>query len=190
LEAIRLANQAIEEGKDDPVALLNAGWTIAVLAGERALGLRAIDRAIALNPNSALGWGLKGWVEAISNRSAPAIEAARRAIRLSPLDPMRYWFDGALALACVISDRDEEGMESADQALTQNPRAVRVLGLKAITCVRLGRLEEASECVRRFRELRPGSTIANLEETMRAGFSPEVLAIYLDGLRKAGMPEE
>jgi len=161
-----------------------------VLAGERALGLRAIDRAIALNPNSAHGWGTKAWVEALSNRSAPAIEAARRAIRLSPLDPIRYLFEGALALACVISDRDEEAIEASDKALTQNPRAVHVLGLKAIACVRLGRLEEASECIRRFREMRPGSTIANLEETMRASFSPEVLAIYLEGLRKAGMPEE
>ena len=93
-------------------------------------------------------------------------------------------------MAYLISARYEEAIEAADKALTRNPRAVHVLGAKAAACISLGRVQEASECIKRFCELRPGSTIANIGETVRATFSPEVLAIYLEGLRKAGLPEE
>jgi adenylate cyclase len=189
-EAVHLAKQVIEAARDDPDALSWAGWAVAALAGERSLGLRAINSAVALNPNSALAWSAKGWVEGFSNRPATAIEAVRKAIRLSPLDPRRYFFEGALALAYVISDRYEEAIESAEKALTNNPRAMHVLGFKAVACIRLGRVEEASECIRRFCELRPGSTVANLESTLRSVFSPEVLAIYIEGLREAGLPQE
>jgi adenylate cyclase len=188
-EALYLAKHTIESGSDDPDALSYAGWAVAVLAGEGALGSRAIDRAITLNPNSALALGYKGMVEGYSNHPAAAIEAARRAVRLSPLDAW-HAFEATLALAYLISARYEEAIEAADKALTRNPRAVHVLGGKATACISLGRVQEAGECIKRFCELRPGSTIANIGETMRTAFSPEVLAIHLEGLRKAGLPEE
>jgi adenylate cyclase len=188
-EALRLAKHTIEVGSDDPDALSYAGWALAVLAGERALGVRAIDRAVALNPNSTLALGYKGMVEVYSNRPGAAIEAARSAMRLSPLDAWHV-FEATLALAYLTSARYEEAIEAADKALTKNPRAVHVLGGKAVACIGLGRVQEASECVKQLCELRPGSTIANIGEAVRAALSPEVLAIYLGGLRKAGLPEE
>jgi adenylate cyclase len=52
-DVVRLARQAIATGKDDPDALSGAGLTIAYLAGDHAAAARAIDRALALNPNLA-----------------------------------------------------------------------------------------------------------------------------------------
>jgi tetratricopeptide (TPR) repeat protein len=48
----------------------------------------AIDRALALNPNSALAWSVRGWILGWQNRPDSAIEAHQQAIRLSPLDPL------------------------------------------------------------------------------------------------------
>jgi adenylate cyclase len=190
VEGVRLARHAIYAGKEDPYVLCRAGYAIAILAGDRAAGLRAIERSIALNPNSAFAWGLNGWVQCISNRPAPAIEAFQRAIRLSPLDPSRWAFEGGLAMAHLIAGRYEKAVEWADRALDENPMATHVLGCKTVACTRLGRIEEGWDCVRRFRELRPGSTVADVEGAVRIFLSPEVLALYLDGLRKAGLPEE
>jgi TolB-like protein/class 3 adenylate cyclase len=53
-EGARLARRAIETGREDPDALWMGGWAIAMLGGERAIGLGAIERALELNPNSAL----------------------------------------------------------------------------------------------------------------------------------------
>jgi len=188
-EGVPLARQAIESGKEDPDALCMGGFGLAVLAGERASGLRAIERALAFNPNSALAWNFCGWLHCWSNRPDSAIEALHRAIRLSPLDPQRWVFYGGLALAHLVAGAYEEAIEWADRALHENPRATAVLGVhgyKAAACGYLGRIQEGHECVRAYRELRPGSTMARLERF----YSPEVLAFYLDGLRKAGVPEE
>jgi adenylate cyclase len=165
------------------------GWAIVILGGERATGLSAIQRALELNPNCALAWNFSGWVQGFSNRPAPAIEALQRAMRLSPLDPQRWMFEGGLALAHLVAGRYEEAIEWVDRALQENTRAMAVLRLKAAACGQLGRIEEGRECVRRLRELVPGSTVAGSKEGLRSFVSPEVLNIYADGLLKAGLPE-
>jgi TolB-like protein len=188
-EGVRFARQAIETGREDPDALWMGGWAIVSLAGERGIGLAAIERALELNPNSTLAWNFNGWAQGFSNCPALAIEALQRAMRLSPLDPQRWMFEGGLALAHLIAGRYEEAIEWADRALQENPRAMGVLRFKAAACGLLGRIEEGRECVTRLRELVPGSTIASVKIFAQL-VAPEVGALSLDGLRKAGMPEE
>src|SRR5215467_3738753 len=72
-------------------------------------------------------------------------------------------FEGGLALAHLIAGRYEEAVELADRALHEQPKATHVLGFKAVACSHLGRIAEGCQCIRRFCELRPGSTIAGIE---------------------------
>jgi len=67
-DALRLARHAIEVGRDDPDALWMGGHTLALLAGEHAAAMNAIDRATTLNPNCANGWGYGGFVNCYANR--------------------------------------------------------------------------------------------------------------------------
>jgi hypothetical protein len=189
-EGTRLARQAIEAGRKDPDALWMGGWGIFHLAGERAAGLNAIEQALALNPNSTLAWTFCGWAHGYSNRPALAIKALQQAMRLSPLDPQRWMFYGALALAHLVAGGHEEAIEWADRALHEQPRATAVVAYKAAACGYLGRVEEGRDCVRRLRELRPGSTVASGKRGLERILSPEVLAICVEGVRKAGLPEE
>jgi adenylate cyclase len=189
-EGVRLARQAIEGGSEDPDALWMGGWGILILAGDRAGGLSAIERALALNPNSALAWNFFGWAQSYHDRLAPAIEALQRAMRLSPLDPQSWVFYGGFAHAHFAAGRHEEAIEWADRALHAQPRMTAVAGIKAAACGHLGRVDEGRDCVRRFRELRPWSTVASARQGWVKIRSPEVLASYLEGLRKAGLPEE
>jgi adenylate cyclase len=189
-EGVRLARQVIETGTEDPDALWMSGWGVFGLAGDSAAGLSAIERALSLNPNSALAWTFYGWLHGYSNRSVPAIEAVQRAIRLSPLDPLRWGFYGALALAHLVAGRYEDTIEWADRALHEQPRGFAVIEYKAIACGHLGRIEEARACVGRLRELRPWWTVATNKERFGAAWAPEFLPTYLEGLRKAGLPEQ
>lgn len=168
------------------------GWTILALDGDRATGLSAIEHALALNPNCALAWSFFGWAQGFHfhNRSASAIEALERAMRLSPLDPLRWVFYGGLAHAYFAANHHEEAIEWADRALHAQPRMPAVVAVKAAACAYLGRAEDARVCVRRFCELRPGATIDSLKETFGRSLSPELFAVWADGLRKAGLPEE
>ena len=189
-EGVRIARLAIEAGTEDPDGLWMSGWSIFAIAGDGAAGLSAIERALELNPNSALAWTFCGWLHGYLNRPALAIEALQRAMRLSPLDPQRFGFYGALALAHLVDGRYEETIEWADRALHEQPRATAVVEYKAAACGHLARAEHGRECVRRLRELRPWSTIASIRRGIEHIVSPEVLTLYLEGLRKAGLPEE
>jgi len=107
-EGVRFGRQAIEAGSDDPEALWMGGWGIFILAGEHLAGLSAIEQALVLNPNCALAWNFFGWAQSFRGRSASAIEAHQRAMRLSPLDPQRWLFYGGLAQAhFTASDYDQ-----------------------------------------------------------------------------------
>ena len=189
-EGVRFARRAIEVGSEDPDASWMGGWTILALNGDRAAGLSAIEQALALNPNCALAWCFFGWTQGFHfhNRSALAIEALERAIRLSPRDPLRWVFFGGLAHTYFAAGRYEEAIEWADRALHAQPRMPAVVAVKAAACAHLGRIEEARACVRHFCELRPGGT--TIRTFGGKSLSPEILAIQVEGLRKAGLPEE
>jgi tetratricopeptide (TPR) repeat protein len=84
---IELAQRALQVAGDDPVAL--AGVSIALVNFDQdvepIIGL--IDRSLALNPGSARGWGISGWVRVVAGDSDRAIRDFATAERLDPRSP-------------------------------------------------------------------------------------------------------
>jgi TolB-like protein len=188
-EGIHVARQAITAAGDDPHVLTTAGFTLAFLAGENDAALSAIDRAIVVNPNFALAFGLRALVLVFLNRPEEAILAAQQAMRLSPRDPLTFLFVQAHAFAHLAAGHYEAGMPWADEALRQNG-GLPALRFKLSLCGHLGRLGEAKECLHRLRELHPKPTVASVMRDVSRGVAPEVAARMADGLRKAGVPVE
>jgi TolB-like protein len=190
-ESVRLARHAIAAGRDDPDALWMAATVLTVFAGEHAIAASAIDRALTLNPNSAQAWHSRGLVLVFLNQPGPAIEALQHAMRLSPLDPLGSGFKSALAGAHFVAGRYEEAVEWADRSLYERPNFDPAIGVKVVSCAHLGRIDEAREWLSRRLELQPGLTIAEWKArgTAVKFASPEILALYEDGLRKAGLRE-
>jgi TolB-like protein/Flp pilus assembly protein TadD len=185
--AVDLAHQAIETGRDDPDVLWMAGIALAVLAGEHDTASDSIDRALILNPNSAHAWSARGYVSCFRSLPAPAIEAFQRAMRLSPLDPFGWSFIGGLAFAHLAAERYEEAIEWADRCLREQPRYSALYRAKVVAYAHLGRMSEARGALARLLELQPGLTIRTLA---LPNLVPELAAVYIEGLRKAGLPEE
>jgi len=190
-ESVRLATQVVETGKDQPDALWMAAYTLSIFTGAHATAAGMIDHALTLNPNSANAWCARGWVAAMQGRADPAIEALQRAIRLSPLDPLRWLFVGGISFAHLVARRFEEAVDWADRYVREQPRLGSGYRIKAVACAHLGRLRQAQECARRILELQPAFTISEWQRTYAEFMcSPETLAMCMDGLRKAGLPEE
>jgi len=166
------------------------GWVLANWAFEHSAGLGAIERSLALNPNSSLAWMHCGWLHGFANRPGPATDAFERSIRLSPLDPVRWGADGGLGFAHLLAGGYQEAIEWADRALHAHPKATFICGCKAAACGYLGRGDEARECIRRLSEFIPGfATITGFRTAWERFCSPGALDIYIDGLRKAGLPD-
>jgi TolB-like protein/Tfp pilus assembly protein PilF len=188
-EGVRLARQAIQAGRHDPDALWMAGYTLSVLASDHSAAAGAIHRALALNPSSAEAWSASGWVACFLSQPGSAIEALNRTMRLSPLDPHEYRFSAGLALAHLVAGRYEDAAEWVDRALREQPRYAVGIRMKIVLCAHMGHIEEARIWLGRLLAIQPRYTIA---EYMRLTtyFPPEIQAIYVDGFRKARMPEK
>jgi adenylate cyclase len=155
---------------------------------EHAQAASIIDRALALNPNSAHAWLAKGWIASHQNQPCPAIEAFEHAIRLSPLDPLGSYFSGGLALANLAAGRYEKASDWADRALREMSRSTLSIRTKMVSCAHLGRIDEAREWLGRLLDIQPASTIGAWKAV--TFLPPEIVAKYVEGLRKAGLPEE
>jgi len=188
-EACRLARQALEAERDDADTIWQAAWTLSRLAGEAAMAAAALDRALALNPNSAHAWWARGSIHAWRNQPEAAIEAIERARRLSPFDPYTFFYAGNIAIAHLAARRFEQAIEWADRALHDQPRMVTAMRVKVAALAHLGRLDEARAELTRVLAILPKLTIAGYREYAHFA-APEVLELYVAGLRLAGLPEK
>jgi TolB-like protein/class 3 adenylate cyclase len=188
-EGVRLARRAVAVGKDDPTALWSGGHSLAYLAAEVETGAAYIDRAIVLNPNLAVAWGVSGWLRIYLGEPANAIERLERSRRLSPLDPIAYMGYAGMALAHLLADRYDEAVSWAAKARNEQPNWATSLRVAAIAYALSDRIVEAQEAIARLREIDPALRLSNLERVAPPFRRPEDLARFTEGLRKAGLPQ-
>jgi hypothetical protein len=93
-------------------------------------------------------------------------------------------------MAHLIARRFQEAIRWVDEALLEAPRLIFAMRVKLAACGHLGRIGDARECLARLLERQRDLTIAKFTSYASRFVLPEVLQIYVDGLRKAGLPEE
>jgi TolB-like protein/tetratricopeptide (TPR) repeat protein len=183
-----LARNAVQYGREDPSALSMAAFAIAY-CGDTQGADAAVERAVSLNPNDAGAWSVRGWIHCCLNRPKAAVEAFDRARRLSPFDPFSAYFSFGIGIAVFQEGRYEEALEWANRAVRDEGMFVGPLRFKVTLCGLLGRREEGRELLKRLLEFHPGLTVASFEAFYSRLFMPEIVALHVDGLRKAGLPE-
>lgn len=187
-EGVRLALRAVELGNDDAVALTRAGHALAHLAGDLDAGLALLDRAKLLNPNLAAAWFLGGFIRVWRGDPDGAIEHFTQAMRLSPLDPEMYRMQAGMAAANLFGGRFDEASLWAARSSRSLPSFLMVVAVIAASHALAGRNDEAGRAMQRLRELDPTLRVSNLTDWLPIRRQQD-LAIFTDGLRKAGLPE-
>jgi adenylate cyclase len=184
--AVKMAQEAASLDSHDPLVLTVLSVAYA-LVGQVDLGLTVIKNALALDPNSAWAWLRSGWLHNYARQPDTAIEHFHRAMRLSPLDPMR--FNALIGIAAAFADKGlyDETVRWGEQALRERPDAVWFYRSLAAAYAHAGRLEDAKEAVAKLLEAFPGMTIS--EAVAAAPNAPAVNERIAEGLRKAGLPE-
>ena len=187
-EATRLSQLAAEFGKHDAVALGTGGFALAHVVGDLDGGAAMIDQARALNPNLATLWLLSGWVRTYLSEPQIAIEHLTRAMRLSPFDPQSFVTHLVIGFAHFIAGRYEEAAKWAEKALREQPNFAGSARVAAASNAFLGRMDRAQMAMARLRQIDPSLRASNLKNVTPLR-SPEDLARYADGLKRAGLPE-
>jgi tetratricopeptide (TPR) repeat protein len=188
-ETAHLAHRAGVLGADDAVALCAGGFALGYITGDLDDGGAMTDQALVLNPNLATAWLLSGYLKALLGEHEIAIEHLARAMRLSPLDPEVFVAHLGLAAAHLFDGRYDEASSWAEKASRQRPNAAGAARVAAASHALAGRLEQAQKAMARLRQIDPALRISNLRDVLTLR-RPEVMARYVEGLRKAGLPEE
>ena len=188
-EVTRLAQRAVELGKDDPIALASGGWALTVVVRDLEVGAGLIDRALVLNSNWAEAWSFGGWVKNWLGEPELAIKFFARAMRLSPLDPSLLRMPSGTAHAHFFLGRYDEAASWAAMALQDNADYQPGLRIAAASNAMAGRPEQAHKALARLRRLNPTLRVSTLKDVLGPFRRAEDLSRYEEGLRRAGLPE-
>jgi adenylate cyclase len=129
----------------------------------------------------------KGYITCFQDRNDMAIGAFRRALRLSPLDPLRGYFEAGIALASLHEGHFEDASHWATESLSKLPHFLLPMLVKAAACAHLNRREEAKEWLARLLQKQPGQTIREWRAATNSIGSGRDR--FEAGLRMAGLPE-
>jgi TolB-like protein len=188
-EVTRLAQRAVELGKDDAMALAASGFALAQIVRDLEVGAGLIDRALALNSNLAQAWNYGGWVKNFLGEPETALERFARAMRLSPVDPLAMSMRAGTAFAHFFLGRYDEAASWVAMALQDNPDYQSGLRIAAASNAMAGRPEQAHKAMARLRQLNPALRVSTLNDVRGPYRRAEDVSRYEEGLRRAGLPE-
>jgi adenylate cyclase len=156
------------------------------LAGSHrpAEALGAADAGLAVNPNFVLLLSPRSQAENGLGRFEQAKADAGRAIRLSPRDPYIGIFRMVTAFADLGLGQVDAAIDEFRQTIDSGYRTYFVYAGLAAAYAQAGRIDQAKTALAEARRLYPKLTVK-----WWIDHNPGTPAV-LDGLRKAGLPEE
>lgn len=186
--ATACAERALECDSKDALALAVDAHVAAWARHDLDAAERRLSEAIASNPNEPLAWLWNAMVHAWRGRGPEAVQSADRALSLSPLDPMIYYFNSLASTANLVGERYERAIELAERSLREHCAHTPTLRTLAVAQVLSGRLEDARNTVARVRELEPSLTVGAFRARYPGRDSPQ-FERFAAALHTAGLPK-
>jgi TolB-like protein/class 3 adenylate cyclase/Tfp pilus assembly protein PilF len=155
------------------------------------------ERSRALNPSFINAYGVECFAYWQLGQPEKTIEVADTALRLSPRDPLLFIFYWAKALAYSMLNESTEAIDMNRRALAIAPQFSPAHRDLAAHLALNGQLQEARAALQRYLSLQQVRvrTIAQAEAFLNSSSADNPvhrawLQRYLEGLRKAGLPEQ
>ena len=183
--ALKAAQKAVALDDSLPLAYMYLGWAY-VWKKQYEQAIAEAERAIALDPNFAEGYVRLGQILNLAGRPEEGINMVKKAMSLDPHYPPHYLF--FLGFCYYAMGQYEEAIAALKRSLARNPDHFSPHRALAVIFSELGRKEEARAEVAEMLRISPGASLEGERE--RIVFKDQaVLERYLEGLRKAGLPE-
>jgi len=151
------------------------------------------ERSLTLNPSFVSAYSALSVASSFLGRPQEALDYADKAMRLSPRDPNLYAFYLNKGFALSLLDQDDQAIGWLRRAVAAAPQWPLPQVLLAAALSLTGHESEARDVLNRYLSLTwtRARTIAQFKEQMPSN-NPLFLAFaarFVEGLRKAGMPD-
>src|SRR5215467_5673139 len=174
---------------DDGDAMAHTALAIFELfSGRHEEARRRLRRALNLNPNSKFARGYLGVSYAFGGDYEAALPHLEEAIRLSPRGLLVVIWHLCKGWAALLAERYEEAVEFTAHAREANPEFPDIYAVVASAYGHLGNTAAARAALDQLLHRMPGLTASD-ERLARPFARMADRERFLEGLRKAGLPE-
>lgn len=185
--ALEQTRRALDSEPENALTLAVEGHVYCQLLGDGATANQRLTRAIDANPNEPMAWLFKSVLSTMWGAAEDSIAEVEFASTLSPLDPLRYYFDLLLSSALLTNNEHERAIVHARQSLKANRHHSPTLRVLLTAQVESGRPEEARQTLRSLLLEEPSLTVSSY---LSIGSSASVTRQRCaTAMRSLGVPE-
>jgi adenylate cyclase len=162
--ALDNTKRALDRDATSSLALTVEGQVNTYVLKQLDVAEQRYEAALQSNPNDSLAWLLKGTLHAFRDQGKEAVRHSKHALKLSPLDPLQYYFDSLAATAALSANDYARALRLAERSLRLNCTHASTLRVMITALCRLGRMDEARRHVGQLLALEPGFSVARYLE--------------------------
>ena len=157
--ALEQTDRALNLEPASALALAIQGHVLCQTSGDSGLSLATIEKAISADPNEPLCWLYRSVWATMWGTPEESVENAERASGLSPLDPLKYYFDMILAGSYSTNRNYEKALLLGNRSLKANRYHLPTLRVMLGAQGESGQLEDAKLTLQEILRISPGLTI-------------------------------
>ncbi|MGB4115181.1 MAG: adenylate/guanylate cyclase domain-containing protein [Polaromonas sp.] len=147
--------RALDISPNHALALAIEGYVRCQLRGEAEVSRQLLAHAIAIDPNEPMAWLYQSVWSTMWGGSSASVKEAENATSLSPLDPLKYFFDLILAGSYLSTMQHENAIALASRALRANKGHLPALRLLLCAQWECGRATDAQSTLREITQIAP-----------------------------------
>lgn len=185
--ALDRSRRALDLDGRDALALTIDGQLQGFLRKDMAAAEARHQEALAINPSEPMAWLHLANVRCWRGEGGFAEEASKKAIELSPLDPMKPYFESIAAAACLSAGQYAKAIDFARRSLRGHRTHTATHRVLTISQVLSGDVEAARRTMSDMRILEPHLTVAQFRARYPGAGYPHA-ALYAQSLAEAGLP--
>jgi AraC-like DNA-binding protein len=183
--SIHLAEAARALAPRDPL-------TLSLCSGAMTLAHRVkdadalIERAIAMDPSSAMAWVRRGWTSAYLGDSEAAIRELNYTLHLMPFEPVKHIAFIGIGCGHFEAGRYDRAARWAREGVKANPGSFWAERIVAAAAAHQGARDEARRTAKALLRKDPNLTVAMARKAWP--FTPNFMERLAEGLQIAGVP--
>jgi TolB-like protein/class 3 adenylate cyclase len=186
--ALDHVRRSLDLKPDNALALTLGGLAHAYLRGDQHTAGSMYREALAANPCEPMAWLCSATRHAYLGEGVQAQVAAEKALKYSPIDPLRYFFDSLAATALAGNGQWERSAEMSRRSIQANRMHASTWRTLIWALVELERVDEARAAADELKRIDPAYTVRRLREVSPVRVGP-MLEPWARALEVAGVPK-